>query len=279
MKKNIIVICMLLIAVTVSAHPGKMATYLDMITGHKADFASKTATFNDSTSIAVKRDTVTWIDTNRNRPVPVALYSANEKVTRTHFHGKQPLVILNPGYSGKNTDYSYIATTLAKLGYYVVTVQHNLPADAPIPTVGNLYQSRLPFWNAGVMNILFVIDRLKAIHPNLDHRHLILIGHSYGGDIVMLLAQQHPQMVSAAISLDNRRVPFPRNKHIRIFSIRSNDQIADPGVLPSLSEQRKYPISMVKVNTTHEDMGGFGTTQQLNEINHYIVAFLSGHTN
>ena len=86
-------------------------------------------------------------------------------------------------------------------------------------------------------------------------------------------------MVSAVISLDNRRVPFPRNKHIKVFSIRSNDQIADPGVLPSLSEQHKYPISIVTVKTAHADMGGFGTNQQLDEINRYIVAFLSGNAN
>lgn len=228
-----------------------------------------------SDSTIIKRDAATWFDSSRNRPVPVALHSARREPKQGASQVKQPLVILNPGYPGKSTGYSYIARKLAALGYYVVTVQHNLPTDEPIPTGGNIYQLRLPFWNTGVMNILFVIDRLKTLRPDLDYKHLVLIGHSNGGDMAMLLARQHPGLASTIISLDNRRVPLPLNKHTRAFSIRSSDQVADPGVLPSASDTQKYPITIVKVNTTHNDMGGLGTTQQLDELNRYIVTFLS----
>jgi hypothetical protein len=76
------------------------------------------------------------------------------------------------------------------------------------------------------------------------------------------------------ITLDNRRVPFPKANHPKIFSIRSGDQPADPGVLPSAEEQQKFNIKIVKVNTAHDDMGGMGTEAQKMEINNYITDYL-----
>lgn len=228
----------------------------------------------DTSSLIVKRDTATWFDRARNRPVPVAIYSNQAATFNLPKGRKLKLVILNPGYPGKNTDYGYIAKSLAAQGYFVVTIQHNLISDPPIPTQGNLYQLRLPFWTTGVENILFVLNRLKKIEPRLDYKHLILIGHSNGGDITMLLAKQYPQLADIIISLDNRRVPFPRGRHPKIFSIRSSDQPADTGVLPTEKEQKRYHLTLVKVNTVHADMGGFGNPAQLSEINKYILEFL-----
>ena len=44
--------------------------------------------------------------------------------------------ILSHGYGGKSTAYSFIARNLVAHGYFVAGIQHELPTDAPILTVG-----------------------------------------------------------------------------------------------------------------------------------------------
>ncbi|SHE85547.1 Dienelactone hydrolase [Pedobacter caeni] len=233
-------------------------------------FTAGSTTFAQKTSIKpIEPDTSTLTDAKRNRLVPIAIYVPGIETQ------KKPIpVILSPGYPGKNIHYRYIAQNLAEKGYLVVTIQHDLPSDSPIPTGENLYQRRLPFWETGVANILFVIEKLKKKYPNAEYRHLVLIGHSNGGDISMLMTSKYPDMVSKVISLDNRRAPFPRIKSPRLYSIRSKDQIADPGVIPSTAEIKKYAMTIVKTETNHDDMGGAATKAQLDEINSLIESFL-----
>jgi hypothetical protein len=95
--------------------------------------------------------------------------------------------------------------------------------------------------------------------------------------MAMLIANEYLGFAKTVITLDNRRVPIPRANHPKIFSIRSSDQPADSGVLPSFEEQEKYNIKIIKVNTTHNDMGGMGTDLQKKEINDYIIGFLNGN--
>jgi predicted dienelactone hydrolase len=235
---------------------------------------TKTPPFQANTHInadvIIKVDTASWFDSSRSRLIPIATY----QILHSNTSGKK-LVILNPGYGGKNTDYGYIATDLALNGYFVVTVQHDLPTDSPLPQIGDIYKSRKPIWDRGVKSIFFVVQKIRNKYPLLDYTHIILIGHSNGGDMAMFIANEYPKFANMIISLDNRRVPFPRSSQPKIFSIRSSDQPADPGVLPSAEEQRKYRIKIVKVNTTHNDMGGMGTDEQKKEINNYILDFLS----
>ncbi|MDP9078217.1 MAG: hypothetical protein M3O71_12370 [Bacteroidota bacterium] len=94
--------------------------------------------------------------------------------------------------------------------------------------------------------------------------------------MAMLIANEYPDFAKTVITLDNRRVSIPRANHPKIFSIRSSDQPADPGVLPSVEEQKRYNIKIVRVNTIHNDMGGMGNDAQKKEINDYIISFLNG---
>ena len=217
----------------------------------------------------ITRDTLTWVDSSRNRIIPIAIYYIANSL-----HKK--LVILNPGYGGTKTDYSYIALNLANNGYMVVTIQHDLPYDS-LPGTGDIYKMRKPFWDTGVKSIFFVAGKIKKMYPQLDYHSIVLIGHSNGGDMAMLIANEYPNFAKTVISLDNRRVPFPRSTRPKIFSIRSSDQPADPNVLPSEEEQKKYKIKIVKVNTIHNDMGGMGTEAQKLEINNYIIGYLKGN--
>jgi predicted dienelactone hydrolase len=222
-------------------------------------------------------DTFTWIDSSRNRIIPLAIYNrdnlTNVNATLSKKIGKR-LVILNPGYGGTRNDYGYIANNLAVNGYVVVVVQHDIPGDEPLPGTGDIYKQRRPIWGRGVKSIFFVTDKLKKLYPQLDYKCIVLIGHSNGGDMAMLIANEYPDFAKVIISLDNRRVRFPRANHPKIFSIRSRDQPADPGVLPTDEEQTKYHIKIVKVGTTHAEMGGMGTDAQKQEINSYILNYI-----
>jgi hypothetical protein len=51
-----------------------------------------------------------------------------------------PVTILNHGNSVKFTEYSFLANVLAARGYMTISIQHDLPTDAPMVTkVGELY--------------------------------------------------------------------------------------------------------------------------------------------
>ncbi len=226
-------------------------------------------------SYPVKEDSLQLFDSSRLRPVPVTTYIPATKKTIS----QQRVVILSHGYNankpGSSKSYSYIGKALAAKGYYVVSIQHELPGDELIPTTGIPQVVRKPFWERGVANILFVLNTLKKTHPGLDYRHVTLIGHSNGGDMSMLFAQLYPQLADKVISLDNRRVALPRTHQPHIYSIRSSDQPADIGVLPNAEERQLYNIQIIQLaNTIHNDMGDNGTEEQHKEINRYIWVFL-----
>ena len=165
---------------------------------------------------------------------------------------------------------------LASQGYFVASIQHELPTDELLPMTGKPQEVRRPNWERGALNILFVVEELKKRKPNLDYKHLTLIGHSNGGDMSMLFAHKYPEMVDKIISLDNRRMTFPRVKQPKIYSLRSSDQLADEGVLPTTEEQQKYGIKIIKLkNTIHNDMDDHANADQRKEINGYILDFLS----
>jgi predicted dienelactone hydrolase len=219
---------------------------------------------------AVKMTPLSLVDESRKRSVPVAIYTDGSREARN-----PRLAIISHGYGGKNTDYGFIATYLASHGYYVASIQHEIPGDEPLPTTGNPYETRKPSWERGVENILFVRAELKKRRPDLDVAHLLLVGHSHGGDTSMLFALEHPDLVETVISLDNRRMPFPRTKKPRLFSLRSSDQAADDGVIPSPDEQTKLGMKVIKLpGTAHKDMSDAGTAEQKAEIIRYIGEFL-----
>jgi predicted dienelactone hydrolase len=224
----------------------------------------------DSDERGVKIETLSLVDESRKRAVPVVIYTDASQQVR----GPR-LAIISHGYGGKNTDYGFIANYLATHGYYVASIQHELAGDEPLPKTGNPYETRKPSWERGVQNILFVITELKKRRSDLDVANLLLVGHSHGGDTSMLFAEGHPDLVHTVISLDNRRMPFPRTKQPRLFSLRSSDQPADEGVLPSPEEQTKLGIKIIKLlATTHNDMWDGGTAEQKAEILRYLGQFL-----
>jgi predicted esterase len=224
----------------------------------------------------IKLDIANWLDSSRNRLIPVAFYFpiVNDKISN------QQLVIISHGYGENkpfaNKSYSYLTEKLASKGYYVVSIQHELPTDDLLPLTGIPQVVRRSNWERGADNILFVLNELKKIKPELDFKHVNLIGHSNGGDMTVLFAHKYPKLVDKIISLDNRRMELPRTSQPKIYSLRSSDQPADEGVLPTVAEQEKFGIKIIKLgNTIHNDMNDSGNKKQKREINAYVLGFLT----
>lgn len=224
----------------------------------------------------IKLDSANWLDNSRNRLIPVAFYFpiVNDKISN------QQLVIISHGYGENkpfaNKSYSFLTEKLASKGYYVVSIQHELPTDDLLPLTGIPQIVRRSNWERGAENILFVLNELKKIKPELDFKHVNLIGHSNGGDMTVLFAHKYPKLVDKIISLDNRRMELPRTSQPKIYSLRSSDQPADEGVLPTVAEQEKFGIKIIKLpNTIHNDLNDRGNKRQKREINAYVLGFLT----
>ena len=211
-------------------------------------------------------------DTSRNRMIPIEYYVSTKLQGKGY---KLPVIIINHGYTVKNTEYSFLAMALAAQGYFVVSIQHDLKTDPMVPQTGNLYERRKPSWDRGVANILFVIKSLSKVAPHLNLTKVTLIGHSNGGDMVMLFTHEYPQLVRQAISLDSLRMPFPRSGKIPILSLRANDTKADPGVLPPLKDDKKLNITLIYLkDAKHIDLCDRGSDGIRKEVNQVILKFV-----
>lgn len=221
-------------------------------------------------------DTMKLYDESRHREVPIAIYKpkADKKVRN------QKVVIFSHGYGqnkgGDYLAYSYLTEFLASQGFFVVSIQHELPTDSLLPLTGNPQIVRRPFWDRGADNILFVINEIKKTTPNLNYEHITLIGHSNGGDITALFPQKYPNVVEKIITLDNRRMPLPRTNYPKIYSLRSSDQPADEGVLPTEKEIKKFGIKIIKLeSTTHNEMDDNANQEQRKEMQNHLLTFLN----
>ena len=193
------------------------------------------------------------IDPTRQRPIPMLLYG--------HTGPARPLAILLHGYGGEPDDYEFIADALVARGYLVAAIDHELPGDPPIPSGGDAYQQRMPNWREGTQSIAYTMRELRR-RRLASPAPVVLIGHSNGGDMAMLLATTHPHLFRAVISLDNRRHPLPRTAQTRICSLRSSDQPADRGVLPEGAEQAGLGMQITPVPVRHDEMSDRATAGQ-----------------
>lgn len=218
------------------------------------------------------KDTIDWYDSARNRKIPVAIYRPDAAHSQ--------IAIISHGYNQNEgtpyLGYSFIAHSLASKGYFVVSIQHELPTDSLIPNTGIPQIVRRPFWDRGADNILFVINKLKLTHPDLDFNEITLIGHSNGGDMTALFPQKYPNIVAKIITLDNRRMALPRTLCPRVCSLRSSDFPADEGVLPSKKEIKKFKMQIIPFqNIKHNEMSDNANEEQRKLILDCIFTFLN----
>src|ERR1700684_1139811 len=215
---------------------------------------------------AIKHETLTFHDATRdNRPVAVDVAVRRDKEMQPNAGMiTLPLAILNHGNTVKFTEYSFLANVFAARGYLAVSIQHDLPTDAPLVTkVGELYVGRLPQYHRGVANIRFAVDEMKNVLPNADYDHLTMVGHSNGGDISMYFAKMYPDHIKKVVTLDNLRVPFMTDGRFKILSFRSKDPVfkPDPGVIPDDAVCEKAGITVVRTDFQHNDMRATGSDE------------------
>lgn len=216
-------------------------------------------------------DTLTLLDQSRNREIPIAIYKPQTKHPQ--------IVIISHGYNQNEgtpyLGYSDLANFLASKGYFVVSIQHERPTDDLVPDKGVPQIVRRSFWERGADNILFVINELKKSNPEIDFKHITLIGHSMGGDMTALFPQKYSGIIYKIITFDNRRMALPRTTNPKVYSLRSSDQPADPGVLPTEAERKKYGMTIIRLpDTIHNDMSDRATDKQRKEIRDHVMAFL-----
>jgi len=220
------------------------------------------------------QESLMLIDTARQRPVPIELYFPTDTGHCTSKH-PCPVAFISAGYGVSHKNYSFVASSLNRLGYLAVSVQHELPSDPPLSKTGDLVTVRTPAWKRGAENLRFVRESLSRSHPQYDWEHLVLIGSSMGGDISSWLARESPSFAAVLITLDHRRVPLPRGTSPRALSIRASDFEADAGVLPTAEEQRQSGTCIVKIDgARHNDMHDGGSAELKDRISSFIARFL-----
>src|SRR5579859_4938573 len=229
---------------------------------------------------AIHHQTITFYDADRdNRPVAVYIAVRRDKEMQANAGMLTlPVAVLSHGNTVKNTEYSFLANAFAARGYLVISIQHDLPTDAPMVTkVGELYVGRLAQIERGVANIKFAVAQMENVQPNADYGHLTVVGHSMGGDITMYFAKQYPDHVRTVVTLDNLRVPFVTSGKFKILSFRSKDPVfkTDPGVIPSSAECQKDGITVVNTDFQHNDMRDTGSEEAKASIQGMLDKFLA----
>jgi hypothetical protein len=225
--------------------------------------AMLTVAYFTTSKWAVRHETLTFDDPARdNRPVAVDIAVRRDREMQANAGMiKLPVAILNHGNTVKFTEYSFLANVFAARGYVAISIQHDLPTDAPMVTkVGELYVGRLPQIQRGIANIRFAVEEMKKVEPNADYDHLTLVGHSMGGDISMYFAKMYPDQIKKVVTLDNLRVPFMTDGKFKILSFRSKDPQfkTDPGVVPPEEVREKSGITVMQTGFQHNDMRDTG---------------------
>ena len=162
----------------------------------------------DTPEIAVQE--FDWVDTRRNRAVPVRLYlppgaGAGRPV---------PLVVFSHGMGGSRRGYSYLGRYWASQGYASLHLQH-VGSDRSVWT-GNIFSTVGRLQSAAqddeaiarVGDFRFALDQLLA-HPDLgaqiDPARIVAAGHSYGANTAMLVVGARVERNGRVIDLTDAR--------------------------------------------------------------------------
>lgn len=206
--------------------------------------------------------------------IPVDIHAPSSIQTCTNAK-PCPVAFLSPGYGFSGSDYSFVTNYLNEKGYLVVALQDSaggvrLDPNAPIS------KQVQAMARVASRSISTALDETAVWYPQFDWRHLLLVGHSLGGDSSAQFAADNPNRVSSLISLDSRRVALPRSSGIHVLTIRASDTTADPGVLPSEEERRRFGTCVVRIKgSLHNDMQDAGSEQLKARITAVIGTFLA----
>ena len=181
-----------------------------------------------------------WLDTTRQRPVPVRLYlPASASAARP-----VPLVVFSHGIGGSRRSYSYLGSHFASEGFASLHLQHVgsdrglWTAGNPLALVGRLQDAAQEAEAiARVHDLRFALDQALGgeFAPLLDGQRVVAAGHSYGANTTLLASGA--RVVRGGRPLDLRE---PRLRAAIVISAppfygeSSLEPILGPVRLPSL---------------------------------------------
>ncbi len=209
---------------------------------------------------------------HRDIPIEIRLPETSRNCVRNH---PCPVAFLSPGYGLAHTEYHFVSDALVELGYMVVSIQSVLPGDPKAPNTGNMIADRTPMWTLGADNLVYAKSVLSKRYPGYDWAHLVLVGHSNGGDLSALALKRDPSFASMLVTLDNRRYPLPTSEKTRLLSIRGSDFEADSGVLPSGSDKSSTRCIVEIADSRHDDMNDAGPAWLKERIATILIEFLA----
>ncbi len=173
------------------------------------------------------------------KPLEIKVFS-HKKDLSFLAHGKHPLIILNHGDTVAMTDYASISEDLASHGYIVVAIQHQLTIDQDEPSF--LKERSISRYSLVINNIFFVFEwskknQLILFHDKIDLQKLGLIGHSMGGNALLLLANR----ASNILKIKDRDLLLPHNNP---KSIHECIIVLDTGGFP-YPHHKKFPLLLL----------------------------------
>ncbi len=220
--------------------------------------------------------TLNMQDDARNRSIPITVDLPEENKACT-IHKKCKVAFVSAGYRVPYTKYSFISNKLNSMGYLTVAVDHEMPDDPPLSKKGDLYTTRIENWQRGAKTLDFLYKNLPALYPEYDFDHLLLVGHSNGGDISTWLSKEKSNYIDRLITLDHRRVALPKSHNIRVLSLRASEYITPDSVLLTPEQQRTYDGCIIEIpESKHMDLTDYGASWVKQRSLKIIEGFLSG---
>lgn len=178
------------------------------------------------------------------KPLAVEVYGQKADISSL-IAGSHPVILLNHGDTVAMTDYASIAEDLASNGYIVVTIQHQLKTDPEAPKFWN--ERSVSKYGKIIDNNLYVFEWLKdnqktLFNNNIDLNRIGLIGHSMGGNSLLLFANRasntfkkkesktllphdkQTDVKEAIIVLDTGGFPYPHHNQYPLFLLLSEER-------------------------------------------------------
>ncbi len=225
-----------------------------------------------SVSSYASEEFITDISRDREIPVSISLPTNNVKCSKQN---KCPVVFINAGYGMSHNRYTFASNEFNKQGYLAIAVAHELKTDPTLNVHPPYMTTRMENWHRGVVTLKFLVDELAAKYAEYDFSKVTLFGHSNGGDISALYAAMYPDEVSAVITLDHRRMLLPRNKNIRVLTLRASDYPADADVLLSDKELDEFPVTQIRIEKSrHNGMCDGGPNWLVKKMKKAVKEFL-----
>jgi len=215
------------------------------------------------------------VDESRDRTIPINITLPNNS-NQCSEQAKCPVAFVNAGYGISHNDYTFASKLFNAQGYLSIAVAHEHKTDPKLNHNQPYLTTRMENWHRGVVTLKFLVNQLSAQYPEYNFSQLTLFGHSNGGDISALYASIYPDEVSQVITLDHRRMLIPRNKSIRVLTLRGSDYPADANVLLNDTELKEFPVSQITIEKSrHNDMYDGGPAWLVDRISKEVVAFLN----